>query len=80
LIAREVRGNPRSDTAALRAATGGGVQIAFDIGGQAENANATQASLHSLRRRGGRVLMGSMATPLPVTYGHIVRNDWEIIK
>ena len=31
-------------------------------------------------RRGGRlVLMGSMTTPLPLSYGEIMRNNWEII-
>ena len=47
--------------------------------GQAQDANATLAVLHSLRRGGRLVLMGSMTTPLPLPYGEVMRNNWEII-
>jgi threonine dehydrogenase-like Zn-dependent dehydrogenase len=57
----------------------GGVQIAFDRVGQAGDANATLASLNSLRRGGRLVLMGSMTVPLQLSYSDVTRNDWEII-
>jgi len=47
--------------------------------GQAGDANATLAALNSLRRGGRLVLMGSMTTPLPLSYSDVMRNDWEII-
>jgi alcohol dehydrogenase len=70
-------GDLQADVASLRAAAGGDAEIAFDMVGQAQDANATLAALHSLRR-GGR-LMGSMTTPLPPPYGEVIRNNWEII-
>ena len=33
----------------------------------------------SLRRGGRLVLMGSMAVDLPIPYGAVMRNDWEIV-
>lgn len=65
--------------AALSAVAGGGAQLAFDMVGQAGDANATLAALKSLRRGGRLVLMGSMTTPLPLSYSDVMRNDWEII-
>ncbi len=53
--------------------------MAFDMVGRAGDANATLAALGSLRRGGRLVLMGSMTTPLPLSYSDIMRNDWEII-
>ena len=67
------------DTAALRAASGGGAHLAFDMVGRAQDANATLSGLKSLRRWGRLVLMGSMAVPLPLTYGEVMLNNWEII-
>jgi len=75
----KLTGSVRDDAAALRAAAGGGAQIAFDIVGQATDANSTLAALHSLHRGGRLVLMGSMTMPLPLSYGDMMRNDWEII-
>jgi alcohol dehydrogenase len=72
-------GDVQADAASLREAAGGGAQMAFDMVGQAGDANATLASLNSLRRGGRLVLMGSMTTPLPLSYSDVVRNDWEII-
>ncbi|MFC5472588.1 hypothetical protein [Paraherbaspirillum soli] len=48
--------------------------------GQASDPNATLATLKSLRRGGRLVLMGSMQTPLPVPYGEMLRNNWELIR
>ncbi|HXT79280.1 MAG TPA: zinc-binding dehydrogenase [Acetobacteraceae bacterium] len=74
-----LRGDVQTDAAALRNATGGGAHLAFDMVGQAGDANATLAALNSLRRGGRLVLMGSMTTPLPLSYSDIMRNNWEII-
>ena len=65
--------------AALREAAGGGAHLAFDMVGQARDPNATLAALHSLRRGGRLVLMGSMATELPIPYGSVMLNNWEIL-
>jgi threonine dehydrogenase-like Zn-dependent dehydrogenase len=67
-------GDLQADVASLRAAAGGGAEIVFDMVGQAQDANATLAALHNRL-----VLMGSMTTPLPLPYGEIMRNNWEII-
>jgi alcohol dehydrogenase len=69
----------RADTDALRAAAGGGADMAFDMVGQARDPNSTLASPHSLRRGGRLVLMGSMATDLPISYTALMLNNWEII-
>jgi alcohol dehydrogenase len=47
--------------------------------GQASDPNATLAALHSLRRDGRLVLMGSMTVPLPIPYNDVMRNNWELI-
>jgi alcohol dehydrogenase len=71
-------GDVEADAAALRAA-GGGAHIAFDMVGAAGDPNATLAALHSLRRAGRLVLMGSMTTPLPIPYTQLMLNNWEIL-
>jgi alcohol dehydrogenase len=72
-------GNIAADAAAIRAAAGGGAHLAFDMVGQATDANATLAALRSLRRGGRLVLMGSMSVPLPLAYGEMMFNNWEIM-
>jgi alcohol dehydrogenase len=74
-------GDADADSAAIRAATGpaGGVDLAFDMVGQAKDAHATLAALKTLRRQGRLVLMGSMQVPLPIPYGELMRNNWELI-
>jgi len=47
--------------------------------GGACDPNATLAALRSLRRMGRLVLMGSMSTPLPLSYMELMANSWEII-
>ena len=47
--------------------------------GNAKDPNATLAALHSLRRGGRLVLMGSMTTDLPVPYLAVMMNSLEII-
>ena len=72
-------GDVEADVRVLRAASGGGAQMAFDMVGQAGDPNATLAALNSLRRGGRLVLMGSMTAPLPLSYSDVMRNNWEII-
>jgi alcohol dehydrogenase len=72
-------GNVEADVAALKAATGGlGAHLAFDQVGAASDP-ASLAALHSLRRGGRMVLMGGMSAPLPIAYGELLINDWELI-
>jgi alcohol dehydrogenase len=72
-------GDVRKDARALRDTAGGGVHVAFDMVGQARDPNSTLAALHSLRRGGRLVLMGSMTTDLPVPYTTVMLNSWEIL-
>jgi alcohol dehydrogenase len=72
-------GDVTKDAGALRAASGGGAHIAFDMVGQAQDPKATLAALHSLRRGGRLVLMGSMTTELPIPYTTVMLNSWEIL-
>ncbi len=72
-------GDVQADVGALREASGGGAQMAFDMVGQAADPNATLAALHSLRRGGRLVLMGSMIHDLPVPYTTLMLNSWEIL-
>jgi alcohol dehydrogenase len=72
-------GDVQKDASALRQAAGGGAHMAFDMVGRARDPKATLAALHSLRRGGRLVLMGSMTTDLPVPYTTLMQNNWEII-
>jgi alcohol dehydrogenase len=72
-------GNIQGDINALRAASNGGAQMAFDMVGRATDPNATLAALRSLRRGGRMILMGSMTTALPLPYIELMINNWEII-
>jgi alcohol dehydrogenase len=72
-------GDLARDVAAIREAAGGGADLAFDMVGQATEANATLAALRSLRRNGRLVLMGSMQVELPIPYGEMLLNNWELI-
>jgi alcohol dehydrogenase len=72
-------GDVQTDAGALRAASGGGAHMAFDMVGQAKDPKATLAALHSLRRGGRLVLMGSMTTELPIPYTAVMLNSWEIL-
>jgi alcohol dehydrogenase len=72
-------GDVRQDSAKLSAAAGGGAHLAFDQVGGATDPNATIAVLRSLKRGGRLVLMGSMSTPVPIDYGEVMINNWEII-
>jgi alcohol dehydrogenase len=72
-------GDVEADAKALRAAAGGGAQMAFDMVGGAQDAYATLAALKSLRRGGRLVLMGSMGVPLPISYLEVMLNDLEIL-
>ncbi len=72
-------GDGARDVAAIREAAGGGVDLAFDMVGHATDAEATLAALRSLRRNGRLVLMGSMQVALPIPYGEMLLNNWELI-
>lgn len=72
-------GDAAADAAAIRAAAGGGVDLAFDMVGQARDPHSTLATLHSLRRGGRLVLMGSMQVELPLPYQQLLLNNWELI-
>jgi len=72
-------GDIAADSSALRVACGGGAHLAFDMVGQAKDPAATLATLHSLRRGGRLVLMGSMSAELPIPYTTLMLNSWEIL-
>jgi len=73
-------GDAAHDVTAIRAAAaGGGANLAFDMVGNATDANATLATLRSLRRGGRLVLMGSMLVDLPIPYSEMLLNNWELI-
>jgi len=74
-----LKGDIQADARVLREAGGGGAQMAFDMVGRARDPNATLAALHSLSRGGRLVLMGSMATELPIPYGVVMLNNLEIL-
>ncbi|WP_420954730.1 quinone oxidoreductase family protein [Burkholderia gladioli] len=73
-------GEMAGDVAALRAASqGAGIQLGFDMVGNARDPNLTLASLRSLAFGGRLVLMGTMAVPLPLPYTKVMMNGWEIL-
>ncbi len=72
-------GKVEDDAAKLKEAAGGAAQLGFDMVGQADSANGTLAVLNTLCRGGRLVLGGSMTVPLPISYGNLLRNNWEII-
>ncbi|HTR12352.1 MAG TPA: zinc-binding dehydrogenase, partial [Roseiarcus sp.] len=72
-------GDVDADVKAIRAASGGGAHIAFDIVGNAADPKSTLAGLMSLRRGGRLVAMGSLLVDLPVPYMTLMLNDWEIL-
>jgi alcohol dehydrogenase len=71
-------GDRAADTAALRAAGGGGAHVALDLVGNARDPDATLAGLHALRRNGRLVLMGSASAAVPVDYMAMLINNWEL--
>lgn len=72
-------GDVDADTAALRAAAGGGAHCALDLVGRAADPAGTLATLGSLVPRGRLVLMGSMTVPLPIDYAALLRSGKELI-
>ena len=72
-------GDVASDAKAIRAASAGGAQIAFDMVGNASDPRSTLAALTSLRRNGRLVLMGSMTVDLPIPYAMVMLNNWEVL-
>lgn len=78
-VAVALTGDVDADAKALRKAAGGAADLAFDMVGQARDARSTLAALKSLGRGGRLVLMGSMTAELPVSYGELLLNNWEVI-
>jgi alcohol dehydrogenase len=72
-------GDSKADAEALRAAAGGGAHAALDIVGNAQDPSATLTALHSLRRGGRLMLMGSMGVPLPISYLEVMLNNLEVM-
>ncbi|MEX3823218.1 zinc-binding dehydrogenase [Paraburkholderia sp. BR14262] len=72
-------GEMARDVEAIRAAANGGADLAFDMVGHATDPGATLAALRSLRRNGRMVLMGSMEVDLPIKYGEMLINNWELM-
>jgi alcohol dehydrogenase len=72
-------GDVQKDARKLRETADGGAHMAFDMVGQARDPKSTLAALHSLRRGGRLVLMGSMTTDLPIPYTTVMLNSLEII-
>ncbi len=79
LVHVQMTGDPDADCAALKTASGGGADLVFDMVGGASSPNGTLAALRALRRGGRLVLMGSMESPLPLTYSELLLNNWEVI-
>jgi len=67
------------DTATIRHAAGGGADVALDLLGQASSTSTTLSTLRALRRGGRLVLMGSATAPLPLSFGEMLANDWEVV-
>ncbi len=72
-------GRIEDDVEKLKQAGGGSIQLGYDMVGMADSPNGTLAVLNSLSRGGRLVLGGSMTVPLPLPYGNLLRNNWEII-
>ena len=62
----------------LREAVNGGAHLSFDIVGGAQNPDSTLTALRNLHNGGRLVLMGSMTSTLPTSYGELMFNNWEI--
>jgi alcohol dehydrogenase len=74
-----LKGNTAEDAMAIKAACGGGAEIAFDMVGGATDPNSTLAALFSLWPGGRMVLMGSMVVDLPIPYTYLMLNSWSIL-
>lgn len=79
LVPVVLTGEVGRDVDALRAAAGGGADCALDLVGRADRADATLATLRSLRRGGRLALMGSVRQPLPLTVGEMLGQDWTVM-
>jgi alcohol dehydrogenase len=79
LVPVVLSGEVARDAEALRAAAGRSIDLALDLVGRADSANATLAALCSLRRGGRLALMGSIRQPLPLTVGEMLAQDWIVM-
>lgn len=74
-----LQGDVTLDSQAIKAQAEYGIDLAFDMVGNANNADATLSALHSLKKGGRLVLMGSMTVDLPIPYTQVMLNSWEIL-
>ncbi|HEY2522563.1 MAG TPA: zinc-binding alcohol dehydrogenase family protein [Streptosporangiaceae bacterium] len=72
-------GDIPADTAALRAAAGGGAACALDLIGGATSTAATRAALDALAQGGRLVLMGTATAPLDIDYTALMLTGREVI-
>jgi alcohol dehydrogenase len=79
LVPVALTGDVAADAAALRRAADGPIDLALDIVGRADSADATLACLNSLRRGGRLVLMGGIQPKLPLAVGEMLANDWQVM-
>jgi alcohol dehydrogenase len=79
LVPVVLAGDVARDAVALREAAGGSVDMALDLVGRADSADATLATLRSLRRGGRLVLMGSVRQPLPLVVAEMLANEWQVM-
>ncbi len=75
----QMTGDFEADVGALKGTFGGGANLVFDMVRNAKSANGTIAAMRSMARGGRLVLMGSMETELPLNYGDLLLNNWEVI-
>jgi len=75
----QLTGDVPADTAALRAAAGGGAACALDLIGGATSTAATRAALDALGRDGRLVLMGTATVPLEIDYTALMLTGREVI-
>ena len=71
--------DPAKDLATIRHAAGAAADVALDLLGQARSTSTTLSTLRALKRGGRLVLMGSATTPLELSFGEMLANDWEVV-
>jgi alcohol dehydrogenase len=72
-------GDGDADVATIKRAADGALDVALDMLGNATSTRTTLATLRSLQRGGRLVVMGSSEEPLPLSFGEMLSNDWEVV-
>ncbi|MEW6267342.1 MAG: zinc-binding alcohol dehydrogenase family protein [Thermodesulfobacteriota bacterium] len=72
-------GDSAADEAGLRELCPAGAHLALDLVGRTDSSRSTLTVLKALSRGGRLVLMGGMSADLPLDYGKMLINDWEVI-